>query len=48
MNIKQLKQLFEITEKQQMSVELAMVRGWLMDAIYAKLGEEAGDLYFGI
>jgi hypothetical protein len=48
MNIKQLKQLFEITEKQKMSVELAMVRGWLMDAIYAKLGEEEGDLYFGI
>jgi hypothetical protein len=48
MKITQLKELYEITEKQKITRELAIVRGWLMDAIYAKLGEEAGDLYFGI
>ena len=48
MKITQLKELYEITEKQKITRELAIVRGWLMDAIYAKLGEEEGDLYFGI
>ena len=48
MKITQLKELYEITEKQKITRELAIVRGQLMDAIYAKLGEEEGDLYFGI
>ena len=48
MNETQLKGLWEEVEKMKMTEELPTVRGWIMDAMYEVMGEEATDTYLGL
>lgn len=48
MDVNRLMALWELTETMEHDFQLSIVRGWLMDALYEKLGDEEADKYFGI
>ena len=43
LNLKQLIGAFKLIDEKEMTVEVAMVRGWLMDGIEALATEESFD-----
>ena len=44
----QLKELWEEVDQMEMTEEMPIVRGWIMDALEAVMGQERSDEYLGL